>query len=190
MNSMLKRLLFLILVVLSMASGSFNVHAKDEGRGSLFKGSEGKPIRIDSDRLEAYKDKNLVEFSGNVVAIQEDKVIKSDHLVLYFKNEGVTDKIGSKNMTQSGEVDRIEAQGNVRITERERIVTGDKAIFYNGEQKIIVTGNPVMQEGENVLRGDKIIVLLNENRGVVESNAGKRVSATIYPREGKDGKKK
>lgn len=180
----------MILVLVGVVLSSFNVSAKEEGRGDLFMGDEGKPIQIDSDRLEAYKDKNLVEFSGNVVAIQKGKVIKADHLVLYFKKEGTTDQIGSKNLTQLGGVERIEAQGNVRITERERVVTGDKAVFYNGEQKIIVTGNPVMQEGENILRGDRIIVLFNENRGVVESNAGKRVSATIYPREGNIEKKK
>jgi Uncharacterized protein conserved in bacteria len=43
------------------------------------------PIQIVSDRLDAYNEKGLVVFSGNVVATQEDKIIKSDSLFLYYK---------------------------------------------------------------------------------------------------------
>jgi lipopolysaccharide export system protein LptA len=63
-------------------------------------------------------------------------------------------------------------------------------VFYSDEQRIVVTGNPVMREGSNVITGDRVVVLLNENRGVVESSAGKRVTATIYPDESKGKKKK
>lgn len=148
------------------------------------------PIRIVSDRLDAYNDKGLVVFSGNVVATQEDRVIKSDSLYLYYeKKEGKSKKIGSKDIIKTGELERAEAKGNVRITQGEKVVTGEKAVFYNDEQKIIVTGNTVMQDGDNIIKGEKIIVFLNENRGIVESAPDKRVTAIIYPEETKGEKK-
>ena len=55
------------------------------------------------------------------------------------------------------------------------------AVFYNADQKIIMTGNAVMMEGENVIRGTRITVFLTENRGVVDGSSGERVTATIYP---------
>lgn len=148
------------------------------------------PIRIVSDRLDAYNDKGLVVFSGNVVATQEDRIIKSDTLYLYYeKKEGKSKKIGSKDIIKAGELERAEAKGNVRITQGEKVVTGENAVFYNAEQKIIVTGNTVMQDGDNIIKGEKIIVFLNENRGIVESTPDKRVTAIIYPEETKGEKK-
>ncbi len=145
-------------------------------------------IQIVSDRLDAYNEKGLVVFSGNVVATQEDKTIKSDSLFLYYKKkEGESEKTGTAGIIKQGEIDRIEAEGNVRMTQGERIVTGKKAVFYNDEQKIIVTGNTVMQDGDNIIKGEKTVVFLKENRGVVESGPDGRVRATIYPKETKNG---
>jgi lipopolysaccharide export system protein LptA len=154
------------------------------------KNKKSAPIQIVSDRLDAYNDRGLVVFSGNVVATQEDKIIKSDKLFLHYKKrEGESEKVGSKNIIKAGELEKAEAKGNVRITQGERIVTGENAVFYNDSQKAIVTGNPVMQDGENIIKGEKIIVLLEENRGIVESTPSNRVKATIYPKE-TEGEKK
>jgi lipopolysaccharide export system protein LptA len=89
-----------------------------------------------------------------------------------------------------GDLERLEAQGHVTITEPNRIVTGDHAVFYYDLQKIVMTGNAVMSEGKNIIRGGKIIVLLDEDRGIVEGSESKRVTATIYPDEKKEGNKK
>lgn len=160
-----------------------------DSRSKWLKDGGSKPIEIVSDRLDAYREKDLVEFSGNVVATQGDRVIKSDSLVLYFKKKAEGKKAAGP-AAQAGDIDRIVSKGNVRITEKDRIVTGDQAVFYSDEQRIVVTGNPVMREGSNVVTGDRVVVLLNENRGVVESSSGKRVTATIYPDESKGKKKK
>jgi lipopolysaccharide export system protein LptA len=140
-------------------------------------------IKIASDRLDAYDDKNLILFSGNVVVTRKDITMNSDRICLYYsKREGVKED-SSTGMMTSGEIDRIEAEGNVRVEREDRTVTGDSAIFYNGEQKIIIRGNAEMKEGENVVRGDIITFFLNENRGIVESSGNGRVRATIYSDE-------
>ena len=79
----------------------------------------------------------------------------------------------------------------IRVVQGDRIVTGEEAVFYEDQQKVVMTGNAVMLDGANVVRGQKIIVFLNEKRGVVEADANKRVTATIYPNDRKDapGKK-
>ena len=161
-----------------------------DNRSKWLKGSDNKPIDIVSDRLDAYREKDLVQFSGNVVATQGERVIKSDTLELYFKKKAEGNASAAGDAAKAGDVDRIVAKGNVRITEKERIVTGEQAVFHNDEQQIVVTGNPVMREGNNVVTGDRVVVLLNENRGVVEGTTGKRVTATIYPDESKGKKKK
>jgi lipopolysaccharide export system protein LptA len=180
-------ILVLAAIVLLAAQG--NLWGKDN-RPKLMKGGENKPIEIVSDRLDAFREKDLVQFSGNVVATQGDRVIKSDALELYFKKKAEGSGAAAGDAAKAGDIDRIVAKGNVHITEKERIVTGEQAVFLNDEQRIVVTGNPVMREGNNVIAGDRVVVYLNENRGVVEGTTGKRVTATIYPDESKGKKKK
>jgi len=187
----------LLLIFFMMAQG---ILWGQDKRSKLLKAADNKPIDIVSDRLDAYQEKDLVQFSGNVIATQGERVIKSDVLMVFFKKKAENKKPESKKAetkeadtggaSKANDIDRIEAKGNVKITEKDRIVTGEQAIFYNDEQKIIVTGNPVMKEGNNVITGDRVVVLLDENRGVVEGAAGKRVTATIYPEESKGKKKK
>lgn len=180
-----------ILVILLLSSFAIpELLLGKDTRSQWLKDGGNKPIEIASDRLDAYREKDLVEFSGNVVATQGDRVIQSDSLRLYFKKRADGKGAAPGSAANAGDIDRIVSKGNVRITEKDRIVTGDQAVFYSDEQRIVVTGNPVMREGSNVVTGDRVVVLLNENRGVVEGSSGKRVTATIYPDESKGKKKK
>ncbi|HTZ39662.1 MAG TPA: LptA/OstA family protein [Syntrophales bacterium] len=188
-----KPVLILMLLVMAFLILQGTLWGQDT-RAKLLKAGESKPIQIVSDRLDAYQEKDLVQFSGNVVATQGERVMQSDVLMVYFKKKSDGKKpenkeAGTDGAAKASDIDRIEAKGNVRITEKDRIVTGEQAILYNEEQKIIVTGNPVMKEGKNVITGDRVVVLLDENRGVVEGAANKRVTATIYPEESKGTKK-
>lgn len=181
MNRILPVMVLFLLLLYSMPMSDASAEA-GEKRTSL-KG--GGPIEIVSDRLDAYNQEKLVVFSGNVVATQKDKVIRADRLFVYYRKNGGTAAGRARTTENAEDLDRIEARGNVRVTQGEKIVTGENAVFLNDEQKIIMTGNPVMREGGNVIRGDRIVVLLDEDRGVVESSMNKRVTATIYPDETK-----
>ncbi len=174
------------LVIMAVAVwAAFSFPPRPVSGQDILHGLKGKggPIEITSDRLDAYNEKKMVVFSGNVVATQEDKTIYADTLnIIYKKEPGKTKaQAGKKPETAGGELDRIEAAGNVRIVQQNRLVTGEKAVYLQNEQKIIVTGNPVLKEGENVIRGERVVVLLDENKGIVESSKQKRVTAVINP---------
>jgi lipopolysaccharide export system protein LptA len=147
------------------------------------------PIQIVSDRLDAYNEKRMVVFSGNAVATQGGRTIRSDVLTLYYKEEKKTAASSSGEAGGPGDVERVEAKGNVTISEGDRIVTGNEAVFEQDAQKITMTGNAVMREGANIIRGDRIFVFLDENRGVVEGTENRRVTATIYPGDQKEKKR-
>jgi lipopolysaccharide export system protein LptA len=143
-----------------------------------------QPIQIVSDRLDAYNEKRMVVFSGNAVATQGARTIRAERLTLYYRDD--QKKTGRSTADGgTGNLERMEAKGRVTITEGERVVTGEDAVFEQDAQKITMTGNAVLREGENVVQGDRIVVFLNENRGVVEGAESRRVSATIYPGETK-----
>lgn len=146
-----------------------------------------QPIEIASDRMDAYNEKRMVVFSGNAVAVQGARTIRAERLTLYYredpKKSGRPAAAGGGEKT--GNLDRVEAKGSVTITEGDRVVTGDEALFDQDAQKITMTGRAVLREGDNIIQGDKIVVFLNENRGVVEGAESRRVKATIYPGETK-----
>jgi lipopolysaccharide export system protein LptA len=148
-----------------------------------------QPIQIVSDRLDAYHEKRMVVFSGNAVATQGARTIRADRLTLYYREEKKPAGQPAGVPEGTGNLERVEAAGHVTITEGERIVTGDEAIFDQDAQKITMTGGAVMREGANIVRGDRIVVFLNENRGVVESTENKRVTATIYPGDAQEKKR-
>jgi len=156
-------------------------------------GKKNEPIEISSDRMEAFNEKKMVVFSGNATAIQGDVILMSDQLFLYYKNEpGKKDKIGTKEIQTSGDLDKIEAKGNVVITQKERLATSEEASFNQENGQIVMTGNAILHEGKNTITGCKIIVYTNEERGsVVPCTAGKneRVKAVIYPQQNKELKK-
>lgn len=191
-NVMMKSLAIIGIVLLTL---SVPARAAEKTGGNKINPDRDKPITITSDRMEAFNVQKMVIFSGNAVAVQGDKVIKADSIVLYYKKEpdaagNTGKKAESGELGDAGSVEKIEAKGNVRITQEKKIVTGDYAVYYQETQKIVMTGNAVMREENNVIRGDKIDVFLDENRGVVESSGDKRVTATIYPAEkGKKEKK-
>jgi lipopolysaccharide export system protein LptA len=113
-------------------------------------------------------------------------VLKSDKIILYYKKDPEKkDKVGTIETDATGELDRVEAKGNVSLIQGERTALGEEAVFVRESNKVILTGNAVLKEGKNTIRGDRVIVFLNEDRGVVESDSQKQVKAIIYPREKK-----
>lgn len=174
-----------ILLVLILVP-FWDLNAKESAATKKQGMDKRQPIQIVSDRLDAYHEKKLVVFSGNAVATQGDRTIKSDQLLFYYRKElGEQKKKASKSTGDMGELEKIEAKGNVSVIEGEKIVTGDDAVFFQDTQKIVMTGHAVMREGRNVIRGDKIVVFLDEDRGIVESSENKRVRAIIYPEDKK-----
>jgi lipopolysaccharide export system protein LptA len=129
-----------------------------------------QPINITSDRLEADDAARQVKFLGNVVARQGEVVIYSAVLTLFYSE-------GSK------EIDRVEADRDVRIVQGERVATGDKAVFYQADGRIVLSGNARVHEGADFVEGDVITVFLGEEKSVVQGREGSRVNAVFHPKE-------
>ncbi|MBW1856553.1 MAG: lipopolysaccharide transport periplasmic protein LptA, partial [Deltaproteobacteria bacterium] len=130
-----------------------------------------KPVKITSSTLEADNKRNKITFRGNVVAKQADMVIFSDLMTVKYQD--------------GGGIRRIEAIGNVKMTQKDRIATGKKIVFYNPEQKIIMTGQPRIWQDDNLISCEKVTVLLEEDKIFFEG----KVDSTIYPKGMKEEEK-
>ncbi|WP_456432004.1 lipopolysaccharide transport periplasmic protein LptA [Thermosulfuriphilus sp.] len=140
------------------------------------KAFSGAPIKITSDQLESLDDKQMVIFTGHVVAKKEDLTLYADKLVVYY-HPVKTDKGVRKK------VYKMVALGNVKIIQKSWVATGGVATYFRDEEKVLLEDNPqVVREG-NIVRGKKITLFLNEDRSLVEAAPGKKVEAIVYPEE-------
>ncbi|HEY3488573.1 MAG TPA: lipopolysaccharide transport periplasmic protein LptA [Candidatus Deferrimicrobiaceae bacterium] len=156
-----------ILLAVLVASG-----LAADGKGKLPRSSDqgALPIEITADRLSADNAKNSVTFEGTVHAKQGDVTLHAD-------------KIYAEYSKSVGAIEKIVADGNVRVTQPGRSATSARAVFYNLEQRIVLSGNTVLTQGENTLKGETVTIFLRENRSVVSGGeGGGRVSGVIYPK--------
>lgn len=139
---------------------------------------EESPITIKSNELQADQANRTATFIGKVVAKQGDVTIHADKLVVRYAEGG-------------GEVDKVEAFGNVSIVQQNRIGTSQHAVYYNKEGKITLSGSPKVIQGKDMVTGREITYFVNEDRSVVTGGPDARVEAVIFPKKkGKNDAKK
>jgi lipopolysaccharide export system protein LptA len=130
--------------------------------------SEDKPVEITAERMRSEEGGKKIIFSGNVISNWDNLKITSDILEIY-------------NSEDKKETNEIIAIGNVIITRDTKKAKGDRAVFLNKQQKIILTGSPnaTAWDDKNTIHGKEMIFLLDKDRFVVND----RVHMTIYPKE-------
>lgn len=135
--------------------------------------NDNAPLEVTSDRMRSENGGVKIIFSGNVVSYKGDLKIDSDILEVY-------------NSEDKKETDEIVAIGNVFITRGLKKATGDKAVYFDKLQKIILTGTPkaTAWEGDDMIEGREMIFLLEKDRFVVNE----RVRMKIYPKDKGEGK--
>ena len=115
------------------------------------------PIVITSEKLTADNKARTALFEGSVVAKAADTIIYCKRMLVYYA-EG------------TGNVQRIDASGDVKFVKENRVITSQNAVYYADGEKIIFTGEPRAVEDENVVTGSKMTYFMNEDRFFVEGS--------------------
>jgi len=138
------------------------------------------PIHIASDRMEVNQKDRLVTFEGHVVVQQADLTITGKLMRVYTLEEVKKTAEGTES-AKSDRIDRIEVEGEVKISQQDKIATADKAIYYHDKQKIVLMGKPQFTQGQDTISGRLITLYLPEQRTVVEGGQDTPVHAVLYP---------
>ncbi|WBL78958.1 LPS ABC transporter substrate-binding protein LptA [Bradyrhizobium xenonodulans] len=166
-----------------------------------FSQNRDQPIQIEAASLEMRDKKKEATFSGNVKVIQGDTTMTSKTLVVFYESGG-----GDKPATPqpaakaakgapmqsatpgpggSSSIKRLEARGNVVVTQKDQVVTGETAVFDTKTNQITMLGGVVLTQCKNVLRGDRLAVDMTTGVSRVESDSG-RVQALLPQGGGND----
>lgn len=158
----MKRILFFICILLM----SFSVSAV---AAETEKKRDAQPITIKSNELQADTKNRTATFLGKVVAKQGDITILADRLVVRYAEQG-------------GDVEKVEAVGNVRIVQQNRIGTAQYGVYQTREGKITLSGSPKVVQGKDMITGREITYFVDDERSVVTGGPETRVEAVIYPK--------
>ena len=149
---------------------------------------------ITSRTMTVNNQENTAIFDGSVVLTRGPLVVHSDHMVVTFHGSGngtePRNPAGApKPKTISGTIrqtsqgrgptptvsDRsirmLEATGRVKIQKEDGRATCQKAVYYEAEKKIVLTGDPVAWQKGTRVSGKRIIMFFEEDRSVVEGDS-------------------
>jgi lipopolysaccharide export system protein LptA len=163
-----------------------------------FSQNRDQPIQIEAASLEMRDKKKEATFSGNVKVVQGDTTMTSKTLVVFYESSGQGQGQGQGQQPApakgaktaaaapaapmqsatpgpggSSSIKRLEAHGNVVVTQKDQVVTGETAVFDTKTNLITMLGGVVLTQCKNVLRGDRLFVDMTTGVSRVESDSGK-----------------
>ena len=164
-----------------------------------FSQNRDQPIQIESASLEMRDKKKEATFTGNVKVVQGDATMTSKVLIVYYEssnqnappatpaNGNANAKAAVKSATApsapmqsatpgpggTSSIKRLEAKGDVVVTQKDQVVTGETAVFDTKTNLITMLGGVVLTQGKNVLRGDRLLVDMTTGVSRVESDSGR-----------------
>jgi lipopolysaccharide export system protein LptA len=140
------------------------------------------PIDIPADEAEVVNAKCEAVWRGSAEAIQDKTRLRADVITIHSHPKGTS----SDGQPVCGGADRIEADGHVYYATPDQNAKGDKAVYTQADDVIVVTGDVVLVQGKDVARGSKLTIHVGTRQAVMESaatgtGAPGRVRAVFYP---------
>jgi lipopolysaccharide export system protein LptA len=153
-----------------------------------FSQNRDQPIQIESATLEMRDKKKEATFAGNVKVVQGDTTMTSKTLVVFYESApaATAPAAGAKAAAKpapiqsatpgpggTSSIKRLEARGNVVVTQKDQVVTGETAVFDTKTNLVTMLGGVILTQGKNVLRGDRLMVDMTTGVSRVESDSGR-----------------
>jgi len=194
----------IVVALAAFAAGDAVAQSTVQGVPNAMQGfsqNRDQPIQIDAASLEVRDKKKEAVFSGDVKVVQGDTTMKSKTLTVFYDGGGSANQSaaapapaksaqkGQMTAAQPGpggtsSIRRLEAKGNVVVTQKDQVVTGESAVFDTRSNLITMLGGVVLTQGKNVLRGDRLVVDMTTGTSRVE---GGRVQALFDSSGSKQG---
>ncbi|MFH1027477.1 MAG: lipopolysaccharide transport periplasmic protein LptA [Pseudomonadota bacterium] len=161
-----KQISLMVLVFMLLASVALAAPADKSSR----KDRSNLPITIKSNELTADNKGKTAVFTGKVVAKQGDISIFADKITVNYADK-------------KGDVEKIEASGNVRIVQQNKTGTAAQAVYDSRDGRITLTGNPRVMQGGDSISGKTITYYVDDDKSVVSGgdDPKSRVEAVINP---------
>ena len=157
------------------------VFGQDQATNTQAKASGSQMIRVTADRLITDTQARNAEFVGNVHATRDNMTIFCDSLKIFYIDAAAQ---GEQVQPQAGSIQRIVADGNVKISFDNQTATTQRADWSPQDQTIVLSGpGSKIISGKNSITGSKITLHQKDNRIKVEGGSSGRVEAQFFSNE-------
>ncbi|HUI98524.1 MAG TPA: LptA/OstA family protein [Xanthobacteraceae bacterium] len=134
-----------------------------------FTQNRNEPVKITSVSLDVRDRNKMATFAGNVQLVQGDTTLRCKTLVVYYDGDDASRPPGSSaplpGAGGNSQIRRMEAKGDVVVTQKDQTATGDSAIFDAKDNTVRLYppsgGTVVVSQGPNVVRGPRLVVHLD-----------------------------
>ncbi|MFQ5992509.1 MAG: LptA/OstA family protein [Nitrospiraceae bacterium] len=172
------------------------VAAAAESREPAQDSNQRPSTTITSQKMTVFNKDRKALFEGDVVLTRGDLVVRSDKMLVSFKandqgsadsqalrdsSEGKprADSAGQREdqtsdaspLVSNRALSKIEATGRVRIQKANGRATCGRAVYYQDEDKIVLTEKPVAWQRGTRVTGQKITMFLADDRSIVEGQS-------------------
>ncbi len=164
--------------VFILVSIPFSAHAADKTQNTA---NEKEKIHISAETLVFFSEKKYLEFTGNVKASQDNIIITSDRLRIYYTDSpDKPDKPDKKENLDENSIQKIVAHGNVTIKFDNKVAETDQAVYTTKSRLLVLSGaNSKVTSGSDVITGSKITLNRADGNIKVEGSKDERVEVTI-----------
>lgn len=133
-------------------------------------------LDVQSDNLSIDNKTGLAVFTGNVQVERDGIVMTADLVRVKYAQPD-----GENKSTVRDDVEEVEATGRVRIIDKQRVITAEKALYSVPEDKMTLVGDVIVTEGrENTIRGTKMLYDMPQGLITMSAESG-RVRAKLVP---------
>ena len=102
--------------------------------------NENESIEITAETMEWNKQEGKAIAIGNAKAIIGATVIKANKIVAVMAK------------TDNKKIEKLLANGNIKFTKDNQIASGNKAVYYLEQDKIIIKGNVSLERDGNIIK--------------------------------------
>jgi len=112
------------------------------------------PIKITSENLTVYYEKNLILYKGKVEVTQKDFNIKCHKMFIYYTTSAAKD---NKGALDSGSIEKIEFFDDVVLTKQKKFASGNYAIFDPKINAVTLRGDVTLRDQKSYLKGETVV---------------------------------
>ena len=142
------------------------------GRDLRLETKNGRDKITADDSLEYFDGEKRAVAKGNAQARHDDQQIRADTLIAFFEPD-TDDKM---------QVERVEAEGNVRVRTPTEVAMGDEGVYFVEEERATLSGNVKITRDDNQLNGEYAEVDLASGVSRLTGGAtGGRVHGLVLP---------
>jgi lipopolysaccharide export system protein LptA len=125
------------------------------------------PVNVTSDKLSYVDAERKAVFNGNVIVRAQDATITSDTVQVIL-----LPKTGQAENQSASQLERIEAQGDIKIEQGPRKASGNKLVYTAADEKMVLTGTkaklPSIFDAERgQISGDSLTFFTHDGRVLV-----------------------